>query len=170
MARGESVLDPALQAGVFTEIHSREVDDARPVLTERERQILDLIAEGMTAPAIGRQLFLDPPRSRRISVTSTRSSASGTVRQPSPRPCAAGCSSSSVEARREDRGDPRAGARVALHRELTSRRADPLADRGEADVPVGQRFCEPLAREPHAVVGDLEPQALRTGSDLDTDV
>ena len=60
VARGESVLDPALQAGVFTEIHSREVDDARPVLTERERQILDLIAEGMTAPAIGRQLFLSP--------------------------------------------------------------------------------------------------------------
>lgn len=60
VARGESVLDPALQAGVFTEIHSREVDDERPVLTQREREILELIARGMTAPAIGRELFLSP--------------------------------------------------------------------------------------------------------------
>jgi two-component system, NarL family, nitrate/nitrite response regulator NarL len=60
VARGESVLDPALQAGVFTEIHGREVDDERPVLTEREREILNLIASGLTAPTIGKQLFLSP--------------------------------------------------------------------------------------------------------------
>lgn len=60
VARGESVLDPSLQAGVFGEIHSREVDDERPVLTEREREILGLIARGMTAPAIGKELFLSP--------------------------------------------------------------------------------------------------------------
>jgi two-component system nitrate/nitrite response regulator NarL len=58
VARGEKVLDPALQSGVFSEIHAREVDTERPVLTAREREILGLIASGMTAPAIGNQLFL----------------------------------------------------------------------------------------------------------------
>jgi two-component system nitrate/nitrite response regulator NarL len=60
VARGESVLDPSLQAGVFGEIHSREVDDERPVLTEREQEILGLVARGLTAPAIGKELFLSP--------------------------------------------------------------------------------------------------------------
>lgn len=58
VARGEKVLDPSLQSGVFTEIHAREVNVDRPVLTAREREILGLIADGMTAPAIGEQLFL----------------------------------------------------------------------------------------------------------------
>jgi two-component system nitrate/nitrite response regulator NarL len=58
VARGERVLDPALQSGLFGEIHAREIDTARPVLTDRERAILDLIASGKTAPAIGKQLFL----------------------------------------------------------------------------------------------------------------
>ncbi|MDQ5834777.1 MAG: response regulator transcription factor [Actinomycetota bacterium] len=58
VARGERVLDPSLQSGVFTEIHAREVDADRPVLTPREHEILGLIANGMTAPAIGEQLFL----------------------------------------------------------------------------------------------------------------
>jgi two-component system, NarL family, nitrate/nitrite response regulator NarL len=58
IARGERVLDPALQSGVFTEIHAREVDSGRPVLTSREHEILLLIAEGKTAPAIGSELFL----------------------------------------------------------------------------------------------------------------
>jgi two-component system nitrate/nitrite response regulator NarL len=50
--------DPSLQSGVFTEIHAREVDGDRPVLTSREREILGIIAAGMTAPAIAAQLFL----------------------------------------------------------------------------------------------------------------
>jgi two-component system, NarL family, nitrate/nitrite response regulator NarL len=58
VARGEKVLDPSLQSGVFTEIHTREVDTDRPVLTPREHEILGLIAAGMTAPAIGEQIFL----------------------------------------------------------------------------------------------------------------
>jgi two-component system nitrate/nitrite response regulator NarL len=58
VARGEKVLDPSLQAGVFAEIHTREVDSDRPVLTPREHEILGLIAAGMTAPAIGEQIFL----------------------------------------------------------------------------------------------------------------
>jgi two-component system nitrate/nitrite response regulator NarL len=58
VARGEKVLDPSLQSGVFSEIHTREVDTDRPVLTPREHEILALIATGMSAPAIGEQIFL----------------------------------------------------------------------------------------------------------------
>lgn len=58
IARGERVLDPSLQSGVFSEIHAREVDTRRPVLTAREHEILVLVAEGKTAPAIGNELFL----------------------------------------------------------------------------------------------------------------
>src|SRR3954454_18299334 len=58
VARGERVLDPSLQSGVFSEIHAREVDTGRPVLTSREHEILRCIAEGKTAPAIGAELYL----------------------------------------------------------------------------------------------------------------
>jgi two-component system nitrate/nitrite response regulator NarL len=58
VARGERVLDPSLQSGVFSEIHAREVDTGRPVLTSREHEILLLIAAGKTAPAIGGELYL----------------------------------------------------------------------------------------------------------------
>jgi two-component system nitrate/nitrite response regulator NarL len=58
VARGERVLDPTLQSGVFSEIHAREVDQHRPVLTDREQQILRLIAAGKSSPAIAKELFL----------------------------------------------------------------------------------------------------------------
>src|SRR4051812_20937055 len=58
VARGERVLDPGLQSGLFGEIHAREVDSERPVLTDREHEILLLIADGKSAPAIGDQLYL----------------------------------------------------------------------------------------------------------------
>jgi len=58
VSRGESVLDPALQAGLFDEVRARGVDDARPVLTGREREVLALMAEGLAAPAIGARLFV----------------------------------------------------------------------------------------------------------------
>jgi two-component system nitrate/nitrite response regulator NarL len=58
LARGERVLDPSLQSCVFAEIHAREVDTARPVVTDREHEVLGLIAEGKTAPAIAGELFL----------------------------------------------------------------------------------------------------------------
>jgi two-component system nitrate/nitrite response regulator NarL len=58
VARGARVLDPSLQSGVFSEIHAREVDTGRPVLTSREHEILRCIAEGKTAPAIGAELYL----------------------------------------------------------------------------------------------------------------
>jgi two-component system nitrate/nitrite response regulator NarL len=59
VARGESVLAPEIHAGIAQEIRLREHDD-RPALTPREREILLLTAEGCTAPAIGRRLYLSP--------------------------------------------------------------------------------------------------------------
>jgi two-component system, NarL family, nitrate/nitrite response regulator NarL len=58
IARGETVLAPGLQTGLLDEVRARGVADSRPVLTPRETEVLHLIADGLTAPAIGRQLFL----------------------------------------------------------------------------------------------------------------
>jgi two-component system nitrate/nitrite response regulator NarL len=58
IARGETVLDPQLQSGLLEEVRARGVADTRPVLTPRETEILRLIAEGLSAPEIGRRLYL----------------------------------------------------------------------------------------------------------------
>ncbi len=58
VARGESRVDPGLQTGLFAELRDRARDDDRPALTDREGEILRLMADGLSAPAIGRQLFL----------------------------------------------------------------------------------------------------------------
>jgi two-component system nitrate/nitrite response regulator NarL len=57
VARGGIVLSPQLQAGVAGEIRLRTPHD-RPVMTTRERETLRLIAEGLSAPEIGRALHL----------------------------------------------------------------------------------------------------------------
>jgi two-component system, NarL family, nitrate/nitrite response regulator NarL len=57
VARGRTVLAPELQAGLAGEIRLREVD-GRPLLSDRERETLELIAEGLSAPAIGTRLHL----------------------------------------------------------------------------------------------------------------
>jgi two-component system nitrate/nitrite response regulator NarL len=57
VARGRTVLAPELQAGVAGEIRLRAVHD-RPVMSDRERETLTLIAEGLSAPQIGRTLHL----------------------------------------------------------------------------------------------------------------
>ena len=57
--RGETVLAPEVQAGVAAEVRSRWSADV-PSLSERERQVLEMIAEGLSAPEIGRRLFLSP--------------------------------------------------------------------------------------------------------------
>jgi two-component system nitrate/nitrite response regulator NarL len=56
-ARGETVLPPELASGLASEIRVRAVTDA-PVLTEREAQILRLIAAGNSLPSIAKELFL----------------------------------------------------------------------------------------------------------------
>jgi two-component system, NarL family, nitrate/nitrite response regulator NarL len=57
VARGETVLDPSVHAGFAREVRLRANDD-RPALTPRERQVLQLIAHGRSAPEIGREIHL----------------------------------------------------------------------------------------------------------------
>ena len=57
VARGGTVLSPGLQAGVADEIRLRTPRE-RPVMSARERETLTLIAEGLSAPDIGRALHL----------------------------------------------------------------------------------------------------------------
>jgi two-component system, NarL family, nitrate/nitrite response regulator NarL len=57
VARGRTVLSPELQAGIADEIRLRAPRD-RPVMSDRERETLALIAEGLSAPQIGRTLHL----------------------------------------------------------------------------------------------------------------
>jgi two-component system nitrate/nitrite response regulator NarL len=60
VARGRTVLAPELQTGIAGEIRLRAVDE-RPLLSDRESQILKLVANGLSAPEIGRSLHLATP-------------------------------------------------------------------------------------------------------------
>jgi two-component system nitrate/nitrite response regulator NarL len=57
VAAGQTLLDPAVQTGVAGEIRVR-MRDERPVLSGREREILGLIADGLTARQIGQRLHI----------------------------------------------------------------------------------------------------------------
>jgi two-component system nitrate/nitrite response regulator NarL len=59
VARGETVLSPAIQREVFGEIRLRARDESER-LSPRELEILALTAEGLSAPDIGRKLYLSP--------------------------------------------------------------------------------------------------------------
>jgi two-component system nitrate/nitrite response regulator NarL len=56
-ARGETVVPPELAGGLVSEIRMRAAHDA-PVLTERELEILRLIAAGKSLPSIAEELVL----------------------------------------------------------------------------------------------------------------
>jgi two-component system response regulator DevR len=59
VALGRSLLDPSLIAQVMERVRSGSPTDMRlAALTDREREVLDLIAEGMTNRQIGERLFL----------------------------------------------------------------------------------------------------------------
>lgn len=60
IARGGTALAPEVQAGLAREIQQRERADGRPELTKRESEVLRLIAEGLSAPAIGKRIHLSP--------------------------------------------------------------------------------------------------------------
>ncbi|MEU6704993.1 response regulator transcription factor [Streptomyces wuyuanensis] len=58
-AKGESVLPPALVTGLAAEVHQRAQSEA-PLLSERERQVLRMIAQGQSVPDMAKELFLAP--------------------------------------------------------------------------------------------------------------
>jgi two-component system nitrate/nitrite response regulator NarL len=57
VARGGTALCEEAQAAVAVEIRSRRAQE-RPLLSPREQQVLDLVADGLSAPQIGRRLHL----------------------------------------------------------------------------------------------------------------
>ena len=57
-ARGETILGPEVQTGLAEQIRFREENEARPRLSDREHEVLRLIAEGLSAPEIGERIHL----------------------------------------------------------------------------------------------------------------
>ena len=59
VAGGATVLSPQIQTALADEIQQRGAAE-RPVLTDRETQILTMLAEGRSAPAMAGELHLSP--------------------------------------------------------------------------------------------------------------
>jgi two-component system nitrate/nitrite response regulator NarL len=57
-ARGETILGPEVQTGLAEQIRIREERDARPRLSEREHEVLRLIAQGLSAPEVADRIHL----------------------------------------------------------------------------------------------------------------
>ena len=58
VAAGESLLDPGVTAAVFERLRHRDDDDPVNALTEQERVLIDLLAQGMTNRQIGEHMHL----------------------------------------------------------------------------------------------------------------
>jgi two-component system, NarL family, nitrate/nitrite response regulator NarL len=58
VARGGTAFAPEVQEGLQSAVRQRGRTDSVPALTDREHQVLRLIAEGMTAPQIGEEIQL----------------------------------------------------------------------------------------------------------------
>jgi two-component system nitrate/nitrite response regulator NarL len=56
-SRGENVVPPDVAAGLVSEIRLRKQSDA-PALTQREQEILHLIAAGKSLPEVAKELYL----------------------------------------------------------------------------------------------------------------
>ena len=59
VARGQTLLSPDIQGELVRQIQMRAVDD-RPGISPREREVLVLIADGLSAPDIARELHVSP--------------------------------------------------------------------------------------------------------------
>ncbi len=57
-ARGETILGPEVQTGLAEQIRFREESESRPRLSDREQEVLVLIAQGLSAPEIGERIHL----------------------------------------------------------------------------------------------------------------
>jgi two-component system, NarL family, nitrate/nitrite response regulator NarL len=60
VARGGTALAPEAQAGLAAEVQERERTAGEPQLTPREREVLQLISEGLSSPEIGKRIHLSP--------------------------------------------------------------------------------------------------------------
>jgi DNA-binding NarL/FixJ family response regulator len=58
VARGESLLDPVVTTRILERIRDGDANDELAGLTDQERNILALIADGLTNRQIGERLFL----------------------------------------------------------------------------------------------------------------
>jgi two-component system, NarL family, response regulator DevR len=58
VAAGQSLLDPGITERVLDRLRSGSADDRTKELTNQERRILDLLAEGLTNREIGERLYL----------------------------------------------------------------------------------------------------------------
>jgi len=58
VAAGQSLIDPALTAGVMERLRGKQEDARIAKLSPQERRILDLIAQGMTNRQIGTEMYL----------------------------------------------------------------------------------------------------------------
>jgi DNA-binding NarL/FixJ family response regulator len=58
VARGDSLLDPAVTARVLERIRHRDETDELASLSNQEQTILELISEGLTNRQIGERMFL----------------------------------------------------------------------------------------------------------------
>jgi two-component system response regulator DevR len=67
-AAGQSLLDPAVTRAVLDGLHGNVSDPPSEPLTDVERQVLELIAAGLTNRQIGERLFL-PEKAVRLHVT-----------------------------------------------------------------------------------------------------
>jgi two-component system nitrate/nitrite response regulator NarL len=57
VARGATVLAPEVQSGLVGQVRAQS-QTGSPVLSERESEVLRLIADGLSAPEIGARLFI----------------------------------------------------------------------------------------------------------------
>jgi two-component system nitrate/nitrite response regulator NarL len=60
VSRGGTVFAPEVQAGLAGAIQLREEEKERPALSDREREVLKLVAGGHSARAIGERMHLSP--------------------------------------------------------------------------------------------------------------